>query len=486
MTLVRTVIGRSKALAKALARRYVANAQPQVCPAPPEHWGLTRTSSGALALDGLVLHDVGREWGFPLHIVNAARLRDNARRFLAVPEGQERGCEVYYSYKTNPIPGVLSELHSSGLGAEVISHYELWLARRLGVPADRIVFNGPAKSDASIREAIDAGIQLLNVNHREEIARVAAIAEQCGRKPRIGLRVTVGEGWTGQFGVPVAGGLALAAYDEARHSPHLDVVGIHAHRGGMLRTREDLLSFVDAVLRFVDELYARTGLALEVLNFGGSLATPTVRGLSRRDLRMNRTFQRDLTPADPAASLSIEDYISTLTGQVDAFFRARGRSRPRIFIEPGRSVTSDAQLLLASVMTLKKEHATTFLVLDAGINLAESCRSEYHQLFPAMQVNRPTDALYTVVGPICTPGDTLYWSARLPALAPGDSVAIMDAGAYFVPFATSFSFPQPPIVLIDGGAVTLLRRGEQFEDLVAYDRGAAPGRGGTATQDAGR
>lgn len=485
MTLVRTVIGRSKAIAKALVRRYTANSAPHVRPAPPEHWGLTRTESGALALDGLVLHELGQRWGFPLHIVNAARLRDNARRFLAVPKGRNRGCEVYYSYKTNPIPGVLTELHALGLGAEVISHYELWLARQLGVPPDQIVFNGPAKSDGAIREAIEAGIQLLNVNHREEIARVAAIAGQLGRRPRVGVRVTVGDGWTGQFGVPVAGGLALAAYEDACRSPHLDVVGVHAHRGGMIRTREELHGFVDAVLRFVDELHTRTGRALEVLNFGGSLAAPTVRGLSQRDLRMNRTFQRELTPADPAASLSIDDYVATLVERVESFFRAGGRPRPRIFVEPGRSVTSDAQLLLASVLTLKQEPAATFLVLDAGINLAESCRSEYHQLFPATRGHRPADAVYTVVGPICTPGDTLYWSARLPVLAPGDSVAIMDAGAYFVPFATSFSFPQPPIVMVDGGAVTVLRRGETFEDLVAYDR--RPGTAaGAATPSADR
>jgi diaminopimelate decarboxylase len=475
MNLRRAVISRSKALAKTMVGVYLGNAQPQVRPAVPAHWGLAQTASGALTLDGIVLHDLGLRWGFPLHIVNAARLRDNARRFMGVPAGQALGCEVYYSYKTNPVPGVLAELHALGVGAEVISHYELWLARRLGVPPDKIVFNGPAKSDAAIEEAIDAGIQLLNVNHREEIARVAAIAARSGRRPRIGVRVTVGDGWSGQFGVPVDGGRALAAYDEARRHPHLDVVGVHVHRGGMIRTRAELVSFAEAVLRFVDELYTRSGVALEVLNFGGSLAAPTVRGLSSRDLRLNRTFQRDLTPADPTHSLSIEDYVATLTGAVDAFFRACGRPRPRIFIEPGRAMTSDAQMLLASVLTTKQERATTFLVLDAGINLAESCRSEYHQLFPANRFGRPAESVYTVVGPICTPGDTLYWSAHLPALERGDSVVIMDAGAYFVPFATSFSFPQPPIVMIDRGAVTLLRRGERFEDLVGYDRRAETG-----------
>jgi diaminopimelate decarboxylase len=469
MTVAKTLVRTSKRMAKAALRPLLGGSPSSVVAPSPEHWGLTRMPSGALALNGIALPAL-RSWGSPLHIVDAARLRHNARRFLAVPAGAEAGCEVFYSYKTNPVPGVLTELHALGLGAEVISHYEFWLARRLGVPPDRIVFNGPAKSEASIRDAIEQDIQILNINHREEIAVVARVAEALGRKPRVGLRITVGDGWTGQFGIPVANGQALAAYREALASPHLHVVGVHAHRGGMIRGRDELVSFASSVLAFVDQLHQHLGLHLEIVNFGGSLGTPTVIGLSSRELRLSRTFRRELTPPEPQAALGIDDYIATLVRSVEAFFGARRRPRPRVFIEPGRAVTSDAQMLLASVLTTKAEADRTFVVLDAGINLAESCRSEYHRLLSATHADQADTRIYTIVGPICTPGDTLYWAARVPPLAPGDAVVIMDAGAYFVPFATSFSFPRPPIVLIDGQEVRLLRRGETFDDLIAHDQ----------------
>jgi diaminopimelate decarboxylase len=237
----------------------------------------------------------------------------------------------------------------------------------------------------------------------------------------------------------------------------------------MIHTEAELQSFVGAVLAFTDDLFWHLDLPLEVLNFGGSLATPSVRGLNARDLRLTRTFGRALTPPDPAASLSIEQYTTTLVGLVEDFFHARSRPRPRIFIEPGRSMTGDAQMLLASILSTKADAQTTFAILNAGINLAESCRSEYHALLPVNRANEPAETVHTVVGPICTPGDTLYWAANLPPLTEGDSVAIMDAGAYFVPFATTFSFPRPPIVVVDDGIVSLLRRGESFSDLVAYD-----------------
>ena len=159
----------------------------------------------------------------------------------------------------------------------------------------------------------------------------------------------------------------------------------------MIRTEDELRSFVDAVLAFSDELYTNLGLALEILNFGGSLSTPTVRGLNARDVRLNRTFQRELTPADPAASLSIEQYTTTLVGLVEQFYAERRRERPRIFIEPGRAMTGDAQMLLSSVISTKVEGDTTYAILNAGINLAESCRSEYHALLPVNRATEPSD-----------------------------------------------------------------------------------------------
>ena len=251
MSVVRT----SKSTLKRALRPFVGRSKTTVPATAPAHWGLQRTPDGQLELEGVDLHTLGAEWGFPLHVVNGARLRDNANRFLAAPPGQISGCEVFYSYKTNPVPGLLTRLHGLGIGAEVISHYELWLARRLGVPADKIVFNGPGKSEEAIADAVSAGVQILNVNHREEIAVVASVAERLGKRVRVGVRVQVGEGWSGQFGVPVSGGQALAVYDEARRSPWLDVVGLHAHRGGMIHTEAELQSFVGAVLAFTDDLF---------------------------------------------------------------------------------------------------------------------------------------------------------------------------------------------------------------------------------------
>ncbi|RYZ07703.1 MAG: pyridoxal-dependent decarboxylase [Myxococcales bacterium] len=436
---------------------------------PPEHFGLTRGPNGELSLSGVTFAALTERFGSPLHVVNAARLRDNARRFVSAARRGPADVDVFYSFKTNPVPGVIAMLREQGFGAEVISHYELWLAQKLGFAPDRIVYNGPVKSDESLREAIASDILLLNVNHREELERVVRIARELGRRPRVGVRVTVGEGWSGQFGTPVAGGLALRVFEEAVASGALNVVGLHAHRGGMLRSEADVTAFVDQALAFVEELHERLGLDLTLLNLGGSLASPSVRGLSDQELRLNRTFGRDIAAPEPSMALGIERHVALVSERVASHFATRSRPAPRVLLEPGRSVTSDSQLLVSQVQSLKADAERLYAILNAGINLADSCRSEYHQLFVASATAGRAERLHALAGPICTPGDTLHWGVRLPALQAGDHLLVMDAGAYFVPFSTSFSFPRPAIVTVDDGRVELLRRAETFDDLLAFD-----------------
>jgi diaminopimelate decarboxylase len=461
----------SKEQARRLLGPMVQQSRPQRIDLRPELWNL-RARGAELYLGEVRLTELLRAHGSPLHVVDRARLVANARAFQRYANAAEAPCRAFYSYKTNPVAGVLSLLDSLGVGAEVISPYELWLALELGVAPADIIYNGPGKTDASLRFAIERGVGLINLNHREEIERVASIAAALGKRPRVGLRVATGVGWSGQFGVPVSRSRALHAFAEALRNPHLEVVGVQSHMGRPIRGAGVLQQYMTRLLDFCVHLHERLGFTPQVLDVGGSLANRTVANLGEVDRRLNRAFLTDLLPPeDAAAALTIDDYVAGVRDAVLSRCRAAGLAPPTLYMEPGRAMTGNTQLLLTSVMTLRHESGreADFAVLDAGINLADAVRSEYHQLFPVTQFDAPRARQYRLVGPICTPGDVLYWAWRLPELAPGDVLAIMDAGAYFIPFATSFSYPQPAVVLVDGAQVSVLRRAETFEDMVRFD-----------------
>lgn len=441
----------------------------RLSPLDPAHWGLEVTPEGHLNLEGRDLASLTKRWGSPLHVVHAEALRRNARAFLEADDGGQP-CEVYYSYKTNPIGGVLRLLHDEGIGAEVISEYELWLAFRLGIDPSRIVYNGPVKSEASLKEAIRRGIRLINANHREEIARIGALAQSIGQRPVVGVRISTSASWSGQFGAPIATGEALEALTEAFRHPHLDTRALHVHFGAPIRSEEQLAGLLEETLEFAESARQTLGFQLDLLDLGGSLAVPTVTPLGEAEKRMNRTFLADLAPPRPEETLSISAYVRTVRRIVRDHFARLNRKAPRILLEPGRAMTGNTQFLIATVQSIKAGVNTApYAILDAGINLAQTVQSEYHQVFPVTKMHARDKRSYRLAGPICSPGDVLYWAFSLPELEPGDKLLIADAGAYFVPFATSFSFPQPAIVLLDRGEDRLIRRAERFEDLVQLD-----------------
>ena len=282
--------------------------------------------------------------------------------------------------------------------------------------------------------------------------------------------MTTSAGWAGQFGVPIAGGHAFAALKDVRDSGVLDLRAIHSHLGGMIRTAQQAREHVREVLALADRVREELGVEIAILDFGGSLAPPTVAALRNLDRKLSIALQSPVPPPVPEETIAIRAYVDCVLEEVEGHYQRLQRLCPRVMLEPGRAMTGNTQVLIASVSSCKSaEPLPGWAILDAGINVAEPMQSEFHQVFPANRMHEADAHCYRLAGPICSPGDVLAWAAPLPALAAGDALAIMDAGAYFVPFATSFSFPQPAIVMLDGGDVRLLRRAETFSDLVVFD-----------------
>ncbi len=437
---------------------------------PHDAFGLHVGESGHLHLGHSDLVDLVAEYGSPLHVVVGTRL--DAQADAALSNLRAPGCagaDFFYSYKTNPVPATLARLHAAGIGAEVISEFELWLAFELGVPPERVIYNGPAKSHDSIRTAIERGVLLVNANSASDVDTITRIAGEVGKVAPLGLRVSLPGMWGGQFGIsaesPLLDDIVLRSVADTR----VDLVAVHAHRGGTIRTRDDLVGHVSQVLEFLAELRARTGWFPSIVDLGGSLACPTVGGFSNREFRLNRFLGSDIQAPDPADTLGLADASALAAAMVGEHATSLGEPEPLVVLEPGRAVTANTQFLLTTVVDVKDDVEPFHAVLDAGINVAETAAHEFHQLFSASKPTDSAETSYRLAGPICTPADVLYNNWRLPKLDAGHVLAIMDTGAYFVPFSTSFSFPRPAIVMVDDAGVRLVRERERFTDIVRLD-----------------
>lgn len=441
----------------------------------PESWSASVSPAGHLTLGGCDAVDLARKFGTPLYVVDERKLRRDCANFVAGFRKVYPSVEVGYSYKTNPLPGVLRVLHECGALAEVISHFELWLALQLGVPPERIIFNGPAKTPEALDLAVQSRVKLINIDGLAEIEALAAAAARRGTRQSVGVRVVTSVGWQAQFGLRLRNGEVRAAFDLIGKFPQLLPIGLHVHLGTGIKHVPTYLQAIREMLEFARDLQRETGLRLSYFDFGGGFGVPTVQPFDTWDSRLVQN-NLPLRPVEVGSTPSIDDYARGIASLMRDFYP--DGELPTIAFEPGRAISSGAQSLLLEVLAVKPgRDKITRVILNGGKNFALPTGYEYHELLPASRMNEPLAGPLNFFGPLCHPGDVLFVQKPFPAIAVGDVIAVMDAGAYFVPNQMNFSNPRPAAVMVRDGQTLVFRGRESFEDIVRLDTlrdGSAP------------
>ncbi len=156
-----------------------------------ERWNLGRLGKD-LYWDGHNLARLAAQYGTPLFVVSGKRLERSFEQMKKAFLAEGLDVDVFFSFKTNPLPQALKALTTCGVGAEIISEFEMWLARRLGLGGDRILVNGPLKPRALLNQAVECGARMINVETTAELYALKEIAEKLGKKANIGLRINPG------------------------------------------------------------------------------------------------------------------------------------------------------------------------------------------------------------------------------------------------------------------------------------------------------
>jgi diaminopimelate decarboxylase len=437
---------------------------------PPQTWGLTWSPQGHLQVQNVALQSLAEAYGTPLQIIDQGRLHANYQGFLDSFRKHYNHVSIAYSYKTNPLPAALMMLHQWGADAEVISAYELWLALRLKVPPERIIFNGPAKTQAALETAVGAKIKLINIDNAAEIEMIEQLAAKADRLQPVGIRVVTSVGWSSQFGFRLQDRSAYKAFEKIAKSSHLEPCGIHLHLGTGIKDIATYVQAIKEVLLFARQLKRRLGIKITHFDLGGGFGVPTTAShtdIERRYLAAGRQPPRVVPQTCPSPG----DYAPAIIALFRDFGHLADDGETQIIFEPGRAITSSAQSLLLSVVGTKRGiDVDALAMLDGGRNLAMPTEWEHHAVFAAGHGPLPRRRLTTsLYGPLCHPHDLITKYIQLPPLAVGDLLLMMDTGAYFIPNQMNFSYPRPAAAAVYQGRHRLVRRRESFDDLISQD-----------------
>lgn len=393
--------------------------------------------------------EIARAVGTPFYLYSAATFR---RHFTAYQKAFEhRRHLICYAVKSNSNLAVLNLLADLGAGADIVSVGELFRALRAGIPARRIVYSGVGKTGEEIAAGLDAGILLFNVESIEEMEAISAVASEMGTAARISFRVNpdvdpgthpyISTGLSkNKFGISMD--QAPDAYTRAMADSALEVVGIDCHIGSQLT---DITPFSDAFQRVkaLVEKLEESGIALKYIDIGGGLGIP----------------YNDETPPLPA------EYAGPVIDAMEGMPHT-------VIVEPGRSISGNAGILVTRVLYTKTTPLKQFYVVDAAMNdLARpSLYKAFHEILPVEKMDRDA-ATVDVVGPICETGDFLARDRSVQTLEQGELLAVMSAGAYGFSMSSNYnSRPRVAEVMVDGHDFDVIRERETLEDLVRGER----------------
>jgi diaminopimelate decarboxylase len=424
---------------------------------------LIRQHANRSCIESVSLEHIAAEFGTPCYVYSRAALTAafaGYRDTLAAHGLLDRAL-VCYAVKANSNLAILNVFARLGAGFDIVSGGELARVLAAGGAASKVVFSGVGKTVEEMRTALRAGIHCFNVESASELMQLNRVAGELGVRAPVSFRVNpnvdpkthpyISTGLkTAKFGV--AYDEAPALYRQAAGLANITIKGIDCHIGSQLRDPAPAAEATDKVLDLVDRLAAE-GITLEHIDMGGG---------------MGITY-RDEEPAPLAA-----DYLAPMLARLKA-------RRENLVFEPGRSLVGNAGLLLTKVLTLKPGEEKHFAIVDAAMN--DLARPALYDAFHDMQKVGPspdpgkatggpatTERNWEIVGPICESGDFLGHDRRL-ALAEGDLIAILSAGAYGMAMASNYNTrPRAAEVMVDGDTTHLIRRRETVEELFATER----------------
>ncbi|MEK6190922.1 MAG: diaminopimelate decarboxylase [Chloroflexota bacterium] len=388
------------------------------------------------------MRDAAARWGTPLYVTDL----DAAAAHLAEYQAAFPGALIAYALKANPDPRLLARFVAAGAGCEVVTAIELALAQRAGCSPERIVMNGVGKTDTDHAAARDAGA-LLNAESLEELDALLALDA-----PRIGLRLNPG------LAPDTHALLATGAADSKFGIAWSDL--------------DDALDRCRSAGRKLESVGAHVGSAIDDVGTYSSLAERLAQAAGRAGAeRVNLGGGAGIALSVPALAEAVRPHLPDPT---------------RLILEPGRSLVADAGWLVTRVVRVqpRPEAGLTYLVADAG--MAELIRPVlYGADHPVslLEPGKPLPAIETgpatvhLAGPVCEAGDTLArdigrW------LSPGDLrhagtgalIGIGQVGAYGAAMASVYNGrPRPAEAVLDHGELSLSRRRETLDDMLARD-----------------
>lgn len=425
---------------------------------------LSVNEKGHLAIGGMDVPELAREYGTPLFIMDEDHIRNTCREYRrAMQEHYGTNFIIAYASKAFCTKYMYRILEEEQMGADVVSGGEIYTAHKAGFSLGHAYFHGNNKTPEEIEMALSYGIRRFVVDNAEELATINRIATERALIADISFRIKPGiDAHThdfiktgkidSKFGVALENGEAMEIIQKALKLPGVHVVGVHCHIGSQIFDNDPFEHAAEVMMDFLNDVRHELGITIGELNLGGGFG-------------IKYTEDNDPEPIDTT--------VRRFTDVVKRKAKEHDFPLPFLVIEPGRSIIAPSGITVYKVGSVKEiKNVRTYVAIDGG--MTDNPRyalyeAEYTAVAPE-KMNEPASECVTIAGRCCESGDLIGKDMSLPKVEAGDLVAILATGAYNYSMASNYNrVPRPPVIMVSGGKSKVVIRRESYEDLIAND-----------------
>ncbi len=435
----------------------------------PALWSLLPTSTtlspqGVVAIAGHAVPALAQQYGTPLYVFDRATIeaacRDYQRAFRAAYHASP--VRILYAGKAYLAPPLVALMAAQGFGLDVVSAGELLVAQLGQMPMERIAFHGNNKSAEELRLALQLGVGRIVLDNEHELTLLTRLARELAVRPRVLLRVApevetkthrylqTGHA-SAKFGFALRTGEARAALLRILDEQVVELVGLHAHSGTMLRAVEPYQLTLQRLLELAAGLYQERAWWPQEVSPGGGWGVQTL-------------DEPQMPPVELLAQALEQCMNHTLTSLGLAL------PAPTLVLEPGRSLIARAGVAIYRVGARKvTPGGTRYLFVDGGMadNIRPALYGAHYTAIPAERAFAEPEEHVCVAGRYCESGDILIERVTLPRMQADELLLLPTAGAYCLPMASNYNLvPRPAVVLVAEHACLLMERRETHADLL--------------------
>ena len=404
-------------------------------------------------IEGVSVNSLINQYGSPLFVISEKQIRRNFQNATRIFKTRYPKIQFAWPYKTNYMNAVCQIFHQEGSWAEIVSGFEYEKALGNGVPGNKIIFNGPNKTDEQLIDAARRN-SLIHIDHYDELYSLIKLSEEHNLKPRVAIRVNMDTGiypkWD-RFGFNFENGQAWNAITRIINAPNLDLVGLHCHIGTFMLSPSSYALATSKLCELTWNIKEKYNKTIQYLDIGGGFPS------------MNTLKGAYLPGSDTVPS--IDQFADAIT-DVILGYGFKQEDLPLLILESGRALIDDAGYLLGTVLATKRlSDGRRATILDFGVNTLFTSFWYEHKISPVQTFGQHTEEM-VLFGPLCMNIDVIRESITMPLLEKGHHLVVHKVGAYNMTQWMQFITLRPNIVLIDQESNThIIRKAETLEYL---------------------